>query len=43
MVRLPSNKDWKTLPAPKDIKVLNYKDVHAQPDLGAYIADVFSQ
>ncbi|KAH9628233.1 hypothetical protein HF086_006710, partial [Spodoptera exigua] len=41
MVRLPTgNIDWKRLPSPRDIDVLEYKD--SQTKLGAYVADVFS-
>ena len=44
MVRLLPNTDWRNLPQPKDISIINYEDAHGvQPMLGAYITDVFSK
>ncbi|PZC80371.1 hypothetical protein B5X24_HaOG214789 [Helicoverpa armigera] len=41
MVRLPpGNVDWKTLPSPQNIHVIDFKD--SDTKLGAYLADVFS-
>uniref|UniRef100_A0A2A4JKP1 protein-tyrosine-phosphatase n=1 Tax=Heliothis virescens TaxID=7102 RepID=A0A2A4JKP1_HELVI len=41
MVRLPpGNVDWKRLPSPQDIDVIDFKD--SSTKFGAYLADVFS-
>ncbi|KAL0859492.1 hypothetical protein ABMA27_010650 [Loxostege sticticalis] len=43
MVRMLPNTDWKNLPPPKDISIIDYEEAHAvQPILGSYITDVFS-
>ncbi|CAG9796100.1 unnamed protein product [Diatraea saccharalis] len=44
MVRMLPNVDWKNLPPPKDMSVIDYDDAHnrPQPTLGGYITDIFS-
>ncbi|CAH0403571.1 unnamed protein product [Chilo suppressalis] len=43
MVRMLPNMDWKNLPPPRDIAVIDYGEAHAvQPTPGGYITDIFS-
>lgn len=45
MVRMLPHTDWKNLPPPKDISIIDYEDAHQpnEPLLGAYVVDVFSK
>ncbi|KAM3957291.1 protein tyrosine phosphatase 69D [Aphomia sociella] len=43
MVRLLPNMDWRNLPQPSDINIIQYEDAHAvQPVIGAYVTDIIS-
>ncbi|XP_059057740.1 tyrosine-protein phosphatase 69D [Achroia grisella] len=43
MVRLLPNMDWRNIPRPADINIIQYEEAHAvKPVVGAYITDIIS-